>query len=143
MQCRLCESEAVDPKFLPAFDLCRQCAQRLGVAPMPEPQRPARPCNRCNGLRFKRVVPRELSAGAGGEAIAAPMALTLVPMITRAFGGVHVLAPDPGHSRGQLETYVCTSCGFVEWYCIDPDAIPLGPEYMADVVDYTADAPYR
>ena len=45
--------------------------------------------------------------------------------------------------RGVLEMYICTSCGFVEWYCQDPESIPIGPENMSEIVDYTPTEPYR
>jgi hypothetical protein len=50
--------------------------------------------------------------------------------------------PDPGNGRGLLEAYVCRGCGFVEWYCLDPESIQLGPEYMAQEFDCGGE-PYR
>ncbi len=41
-------------------------------------------------------------------------------------------------ARGWLEAYVCRACGFVEWYCCDPDKLPIGPEYMTELVDVGA-----
>lgn len=143
--CRLC-GNAVYPNAPATFDLCGECAIKLGVAPMGPPCRPARPCDRCNGMKFVRVVPRELTA-TGVDYVneqAAPMALTIVPNLTeKFFGGRRVDAPNPWNGRGRLETYVCVGCGFVEWYCIDPKTIPLGPEFMADIVDYGPKDPYR
>lgn len=46
-------------------------------------------------------------------------------------------------SHGSLETYVCKGCGFVEWYCQDPESVPIGPEYMTELVDYDSGTPYR
>jgi hypothetical protein len=147
MLCRICQREHVDDKQPKSFDLCSTCAKRLGVIPMPPPRRPARPCAHCNGLKFTRVIPREYSAW-GVEKVheqAAPMTLTMAPVVfERFFGGKRLGYTDVWNGRGQLETYVCAGCGFVEWYCVDPESIPLGPEYMADVVDYSQPAtPYR
>lgn len=147
MNCRICQRTELSPKAPPTFDLCTTCANTLGVVPMPPPRRPARPCNRCNGMRFIRVVPRELTATGGDyvSAQAAPMTLTIVPMVEDPIfaSGKNLQIPDPWNGRGLLETYVCRSCGFVEWYCSNPESIPLGPEYMADDVNYETASPYR
>jgi hypothetical protein len=46
-------------------------------------------------------------------------------------------------SYGTLEVYVCVGRGFLEWYCQDPESIPIGPEYMTDAIDYGERTPYR
>jgi hypothetical protein len=75
----------------------------------------------------------------------APMTLTQPPHIDEASlwraKSVGVQLLTTGH--GVLETYVCAGCGFVEWYCQDPTSIPIGPEYMSDILDYATDTPYR
>jgi hypothetical protein len=148
MLCRICEREQVDADQPKTFDICRTCAKRLGVIPLPPPRRPARPCARCTGMRFTRVIPREYSAW-GVERVheqAAPMTLTMEPvLLERLFGGRRLGYTDMWKGLGYLETYVCSGCGFVEWYCVDPESIPVGPEYMADIVDYGAPdgKPYR
>jgi hypothetical protein len=147
-KCRLCSTGPVSATRSEHFDLCDSCAATLGVMELPPPRRPSRPCNRCEGMRFIRVIPRDKTAvydyahSVAGRA--EPMALTFVP---RPNGSIFSTAPadpgpDPAMSRGRLETYVCATCGFVEWYCIEPHMIPIGPEYMSDVIDYTSD-PYR
>jgi hypothetical protein len=99
-------------------------------------------------MKFVRAIPREYTAY-GYDYVhtrVAPMALTAAPDISKRMllQGNKVDAPDIMNQRyGQLETYVCVGCGFVEWYCQDPEHIPIGPEYMTDVVDYEANAPYR
>jgi hypothetical protein len=52
-------------------------------------------------------------------------------------------APTIKRGKGQLESYTCLACGYVEWWCPDPAEIPIGPEYMSELVDYTPGAPYR
>ena len=90
-------------------------------------------------MRFIRVVPRELSATGGDyvQVIAAPMTLTLVPTTASKFFGQGSNVDDPSSldGKGKLETFVCTGCGRVEWYCTDPKSIPIGREYMSEIVD--------
>ncbi len=94
-----------------------------------------------------RVIPREHTATPGeyGGKDVAPMALTVPPALMERFffGGMKVETADLRFGAGMLETYTCVKCGYVEWYCHDPEKIPIGPEYMSDVVDYEAGAPYR
>jgi hypothetical protein len=52
-------------------------------------------------------------------------------------------SPNIAAGRGLLEMDICSQCGAVEWYCHDPESIPIGPEYMSDIVDYSASEPYR
>ena len=146
--CRICVTGEVKNDVPATFDICWSCAKTFGVIPMPGPRRPARPCNRCSGVRFVRVIPRELTA-TGGDYVhekAAPMCVTIVPLIKDDpwwKATKHPQNPNPHNGRGLLETYVCVGCGFVEWYCVDPESIPIGPEYMSDIVDYTPTTPYR
>ena len=44
---------------------------------------------------------------------------------------------------GLLELYVCTRCGFVEWYCHDVERIPADPALMTELLDYESETPYR
>jgi hypothetical protein len=144
--CRICDQELLDSSSLPG--ICAECAKTLGLVPMPSPRRPARPCAKCNGMKFIRAIPREYTAEDLGStrSVCAPMALTLRPGVTKRglfFGGG---ASEPNirwQSCGTLETYVCVGCGFLEWYCQDPESIPIGPEYMTDAIDYGSQTPYR
>lgn len=148
MHCRICDQELLDSSSLPG--ICAECAKTLGLAPMPPPRRPAQPCAKCNGMKFIRAVPREYTAKALGEwtrNMVAPMALTARPSVTKRgifFGGNEASQPDlQQQSCGTLEAYVCVGCGFLEWYCQDPESIPIGPEYMTDAIDYDPPSPYR
>ena len=143
--CKICE--VLEVKDRHETGVCAACRRSLGIRAMPPPRRPAAPCQRCSSLRFVRVVPREVTTVAGIEQNvqqAAPMALSY-PRETllgyRREGTINPVAIASG--VGVLETYVCTACGFVEWYCQDPDRIPIGPEHMSDIVDFTPDSPYR
>ena len=60
------------------------------------------------------------------------------------FGGREEAPIDSRKACGYLEQYICRKCGFIEWYCNDPEHIPIGPQYMTELVDYGArDTPYR
>lgn len=138
--CRFC-ARPVGP-FPAGFNMCAECASELGVMPMPPPRRPPRPCQRCSATRLIRAIPREYT-GSGYELSSqrvAPMMLTASPPLP---GGPAVAPNIAFHGHGLLETYTCLGCGFVEWYCLNPERIPIGPEYMTELVDLTPDTPYR
>jgi len=98
-------------------------------------------------MRFVRVVPRQLSAVGRDSvrSVAGPMAVPLPPAKSpkRRFSGNNVAEPKPSRGAGTLELYVCSGCGFVDWYCVDPEKIPIGPEYMTEIVDLAPGSPYR
>jgi hypothetical protein len=143
MDCKLCQRNEPEPN-----GICNECMDRLGIIEMPPARRPARPCAKCNGLKFVRVIPREHTIGAGGDmnvAEIAPMTLTQRPKVDhKVFGkGMAVQAPSVVLGDGMLETYTCLACGYVEWWCEDPSEIPIGPEFMSELVDYTPETPFR
>jgi hypothetical protein len=103
---------------------------------------------------FVRVLPRQyvtnhLWIGADAapmiHTIGVPMTLTSQPPPVQK----HLLAKDTVQEPqgfdglGTVETFVCRGCGFVEWYCQDPEAMPIGDEYNTQLIDYSAPAPYR
>jgi hypothetical protein len=147
--CRVCAQELFGPSSLPG--VCPECVTTLGLVPMPAPRRPAQPCTKCDGMKFIRAIPREYTATDGGvstRSVIAPMALTVRPVVSKrgllSGGGNEASEPDVRrHSRGTLEVYVCVGCGFLEWYCQDPESIPIGPEYMTEAIDYGGRTPYR
>jgi hypothetical protein len=96
-------------------------------------------------------MPREFTAqlaGSGNHVAclhsAAPMALTIDPAThARWFRSGSVIdVPDIAAGFGTLETYVCESCGFIEWYCQDPKSIPIGHAYNTEIIEVN-DQPYR
>jgi len=150
MECKLCQVNCdFDPKPVEtgATGVCSDCRDKLGIIPMPPSRRLARPCAHCNASRFVRVVPRELAANVGKYLVtfAGPMTATLVPVTTERliFQGRDVDKPSPGAGVGILEMYICTGCGLVEWHCLDPEEIPIGPEYMTEIVDHAPTSAYR
>lgn len=157
--CKLCHARRLETEPELAQRLCALCSTKLGTTPMPPPRRPDMPCPRCRGTRFIRVFPRErfvvdaASQWNGAQlgllgAMNAPMAATYEVSIVRQQVGVMIGAPeirglDLSRPRGLIARYICSTCGFVELYCEDPESIPIGSEYMSDIVDYGSDKPYR
>ena len=139
------------------MNACTVCAFELGIVPMAHSRRPPLPCTRCNSLRFTRVIPREhTSVGlrftpavtSGGDihrSVSAPMMVTHQARATPklATSGKAVVPIDIRTGFGRLEMFVCRQCGFVEWYCDEPESIPIGPHYMTEDIDYAPPGPYR
>lgn len=87
-------------------------------------RRPPGPCARCGHKVLIRCQPRERAAR-GNDYVypyTAPLAVT--------FGGGDIDAP-----LGVLEVHVCRSCGFVDWYTLAPESIPIGVEYGTELVE--------
>ena len=157
--CKLCHAARLETEPELTQTICSPCATKLGTTTMPPPRRPDMPCQRCKGTRFIRVFPRErfvvdaaskwLGADFGSiGAMYAPMAATYDVSIVRQQVGVMIGAPevrglDLTRPRGLIARYICSGCGFVELFCEDPESIPIGPEYMSDIVDYGGNKPYR
>jgi hypothetical protein len=120
-------------------NLCPDCSGMLGLVEG-EPARPRLPCARCNHHELVRALVRELTLHPGSESnipMVAPLAVTYAPRLNKAlFGGrtKGALGPDEAQPFGILELYVCTRCGFAEWYARDPASIPIGPEYGTEKV---------
>jgi hypothetical protein len=128
------------------FRVCARCATIQGLRPIPPSRRPPVPCTRCNSFRFIRVLPRELTAiGSHGNApveqLAAPMALTYQASTHSGWG--RPAGPNVMTGIGDLETFVCAGCGFIEWYCGNPQGLPIGHEYNTEIVDYSPEGVYR
>lgn len=138
MICDICQHRSLDTDDERAMLACASCAETYGLIAMPPPRRPARPCATCNGLRFLRAIPRQHSVEPGSEPpeqLSAPLLLTHLPR--------HPEALDLRTGVGRLEVYICKTCGRVEWFCTDVEAIPAHPHLMTDVVDYASGNPYR
>lgn len=141
--CKVCKTTALSKP-----GICVACCKTLGIVPMPEITRPPRGCLRCQALKFVRVIPREFAserrvvglAQTTVAELAVPMALTYEPHTAR---DPKTPANDLRRGHGMLEAWVCVSCDFVEWYCHDARAIPIGPEYMSEEVDFAPPSPYR
>ena len=62
-------------------------------------------------------------------------AVTYVGVVRLEGTGVRLRLDRP---RGMLSRYICGACGLVEIYCDDVDTVPIGEEFMTDIVDYEA-----
>jgi hypothetical protein len=151
--CDLCQLRSGEER---AMDACTVCALEFGLVPMAHSQRPPLPCMRCNGMRFVRAVPREHTAvglrfTTGGATsnvmrnVSAPVVVTHEPqMVAKPDGtGRRPVPLDIRAGFGRVEMFVCRGCGYVEWYCGDPESIPIGPHYMTEAIDYAGESPYR
>ncbi len=137
--------------------VCETCAAVTGVIELAPPRRRTAPCVRCNHAKLIRVIPRELSVRAGRDsehstdsnvASYAPMFATYKVwrrLEPRLFGADRTVVspPSPSEGFGVFEAYICKRCGFVDWYCQDPENIPIGPEYMTEEIDAAGSEPYR
>jgi hypothetical protein len=137
-KCRLCNRTLKLPESV-ELGVCRSCRTRTGIAAMPPPRRKPRPCMRCNAMRFVRAIPREYSQ----VELTSRLDVGAIPMTITNYVRRGEIRRTLESGRGLLETYICTACGFVEWYCNDPEAIPIGAEYMTEIIDYAGDSPYR
>jgi hypothetical protein len=147
MDCKVCGGGLETYDDSTATGVCADCRTKLGIAPMPPSRRRPRPCAHCQGLVFIRVVPREFSAS-GSDFVkpeVAPMTAVALPSTSSRmlFAGKKVKAATVHAGAGKLEMYICSTCGFVEWHCQDPESIPIGTEYMTEVVDFSPGSPYR
>lgn len=140
--CKVCDERKPEPN-----GICTKCMDLLGIIEMPPARRKAAPCVKCNGMKFVRAIPREHTVVTDHELNTpeiAPMTLTQAPRrAATLFSGLVPAAPSIVRGDGLLETYTCLACGYVEWYVEDPTEIPIGPEYMTELVDYSGKAPYR
>ena len=140
--CRVCEKPALGA-------LCTACNTALGIVTEPGLGRPPRPCGRCSGTLFIRAQPREHTrmAGEHGPQASYPMAVTHAVVLSRAFFSGEVTGTrfaDASAAFGILDMYVCRACGLTEWYCRDPQNIPITPECATELVEVApSDGPFR
>ncbi len=148
-KCMLCNNEGPG-------EVCASCQHLTGVREMAPARRRIAPCVRCNYPTLIRVIPRELSVEPARDpareiepvAYYAPMAATyqVKTVVVNSFFGrsEYVAPPTPLDGLGVFECYICKRCGFVDWYCQDPEHIPIGKPYMTEEVDADASTePYR
>ncbi|MFN0251632.1 MAG: hypothetical protein ACKV2T_32450 [Kofleriaceae bacterium] len=126
--------------------LCSECHRKLGLT-AGEGVRKALPCQRCNHPELIRALARELATGAGevGQRELHPMTVTLEPVGEHGFFSGKPKGVGGGFAKlvGVLEMYVCRRCGFTEWYCRDPQNVPIGEHYGTEIVTVEPDAPFR
>jgi hypothetical protein len=132
MTCAICGKES-------RGKLCENCGYMLGLVDGLPARKPT-PCLRCQHNELVRALVRELTIHPDSESnvsMVTPLAVSYAPRLNKAvFGnkvkGVH--GPDERKPFGILELYVCTKCGYSEWYARDPAAIPIGPEFGTEKI---------
>ena len=128
-KCRLCANKTLAFETERAMECCSSCAKVAGVRPMPPSSRPRTGCGRCSAHQLVRAVPLTHQA---------PMYVTTPgDMVRKALGEPSRMA------YGLIEMYVCRSCGYIEWYCVDPESIPVSPLTMTQLMETDSQGPYR
>jgi hypothetical protein len=140
-KCAACKNRPLANEHDIELQLCAICADNLGVIAMPPARRKFAPCRCCSGTAFVRAIPREVGMSEKA-AVVSPMAVTFGAQQS-GWLNQDVVA-DVRRVAGVLEMYVCRACGYVEWYCTDPQAIPIGPQFMTELVGVEdGKGPYR
>jgi hypothetical protein len=110
-------------------ELCPDCQGKYGVPERwPESRRRRRPCARCGGNTLIRAIVRERGAGDWYSPRVAALGLTFRKQERPPND------PDLREPAGILEIYTCRSCGFSEWYVLEPERVPIGPEYATEII---------
>ena len=139
-KCAACKNRPLANEHDEALQLCAICADSLGVIAMPPSKRKLAPCRCCSNTSFVRAIPREVAV-AEKRAVVSPMAVTFG---AQQVGWIGEVSADTRRAAGILEMYVCRACGYVEWYCTDPQSIPIGPQFMTEIVgNEDGKGPYR
>jgi hypothetical protein len=115
-KCTACRREPLWTNNERATQLCATCASVLGVVAMPPPRRKFAPCRCCGGTSFIRAIQRPPHGS---------------------------VTKDQHRAYGELEMYVCRGCGYIDWYCNDLESVPIGPQYMTELVEGESAGPYR
>jgi hypothetical protein len=145
--CQLCKGARLGSDGERAMQACFRCARQIGLIPMPPSRRPLRPCARCNGLQFVRVIPREHTSARAGDRntqISAPMCATYMPRVHRGIfsNSTRELEIETA-GVGMFEIHICRKCGAAEWTCLDVERIQAHPHLMTEYVDIEGEGPYR
>lgn len=112
---------------------------------MTQLSRPARPCRHCRHHKFVHARPREVGLDPRWlYQHATQMRVTFVPQLRPGVFEVGAAPIHPLEGIGILEQYICARCGAVDWYCVDPQHIPIHAWYMTEDIDYEpSGSPYR
>ena len=142
LACTLCKAP-LGSKVERNRQVCDACAAKTGIVVLQPSRRKPHPCTRCGHDRFVRAIPREL-AERDGRPTAGPMFAAYQIPSAPTFAGLATVIEsiDARRGFGVFEVYICKACGFCEWYCLDPEEIPIGPEYMTEDVGSDG-TPYR
>ena len=81
-------------------------------------------CPICSHNEIVRAVPKGFPESDGP--------LSTARLQNQAFG--MAFGPTPTKIFGILNVYLCRSCGFVQWFAIEPDKVPIGEKYDTSLV---------
>jgi len=121
----------------PGERICAACQKTFGLPPGSwVTRRPPRPCGRCDNDELIHAVVRERGADTWRSQRLAPLGVTYRKQsVVSVSGHARELdEPDLRDPAGIFEVFVCRACGFTEWYVIDPENVPIGPEYATELV---------
>src|SRR5262249_36610684 len=118
------------------------CCKRFGLLEE-RADAPVRPCARCGHREIVVCVARQRT-----EATLAPLAASYrrklkTPILTGEEEIEYDDRPDTAAPVGVFVAHVCRACGFTDWYALDPQAIPIGPDYGTELVVIEGPHPYR
>jgi hypothetical protein len=126
--------------------VCAACRQRFGL-PMErwDSRRPPRPCVRCGHDDLVRALVRERGADNWRSQRLGPLGVTFHKQtVVSASGHARELdEPDLHAPAGLFEVTVCRACGYAEWYVVEPEEVPIGPEYATERVGGAKTGPWR
>jgi hypothetical protein len=116
--------------------MCASCRRRLGLPrdAVPEVGEPV-PCARCGHTEIVQAVLRQPTPEGGATGMGATYALRpITPPV------LEVIA---GRPLGVMVAHICRRCGKTELFTMNPQKIPIGPEYGTRLVKLSPRTPYR
>jgi hypothetical protein len=143
--CPICKDRKLISAEENARKACDPCALNFAIRPPAPWLRPLLPCQPCGHPQIIRARVRQQAVKGQGEyseAVLAPLAVTYPRAVGPEKKG-SLNKPDEERPIGRLEAYVCSRCGFTEWYTEEPNEIPIGPEYGTEIMDAGGKGPYR
>jgi len=122
----------------PGEKVCAACRKSFGLPArtLGAARRPPRPCARCDHDELIRAIVRERGADTWRSQRLAPLGVTFRKQTVLSVSGHEreLDEPDLREPAGIFEVYVCRSCGFTEWYVVEPERVPIGPEFATELV---------
>ncbi len=148
--CRMCRRPKLTLPEQQEYGVCADCFNLPGFFKLPPSSRKLEPCRECRGRELVRAVAFE--RGAFGSdyvtAYAAPLSVAFRQSIKYSFWGgkasAEVTEEDVVRPVGWLELLICRACGLATWHALEPQKIPIGPEYGTELLEVEDEGgPYR
>jgi hypothetical protein len=147
--CRLCARMKLSSDQELASQICVTCRGARGFVELSRMVRPIRPCRDCSGREFVRTQAHERSVkwdGSSATVYAAPLSIAFRRVcfgVKSPLPRVEITEDEVHHQTGSFEILICRSCGLTSWYALEPQKIPIGPEFMTELVRVPDADPYR